>query len=185
MTVTINGTDGVSAVAANAVGTGDIQSGAVSQANLAAGIAGTGPAFSAYMNGSQNGISATTNTKVQFNATHFDTSSCFNTSTYRFTPNVAGYYQISANANLQSTTSTDSVTLQLYKNGSLYKISGSAKPAALTFATPTLSVLVYCNGSTDYLEIYAYLDVVTSGNLYAPVGDTFRSQFSGCLVRAA
>jgi hypothetical protein len=147
-------------------------------------VSGNMPAFSAYMGANQNSITAVTQTKVAFNTITFDTASCFNTSTYRFTPTVAGYYQISANVQLQSTTATDSISLSVYKNGAIYKSSGSAKPAGNSFPVPTLSVLVYCNGSTDYLEIYAYLDVITSGNLYSN-GDSFRSQFSGVLVRAA
>ena len=54
------------------------------------------PAFSAYNAGTQS-VSANTDTKMIFNAENFDTANCFDSTTnYRFTPNVAGYYQLNA-----------------------------------------------------------------------------------------
>ena len=53
----------------------------------------TGPTFSAYLNANQN-IATSTFTKIALNAELFDTDNNFDTSTYRFTPTVAGYYQI-------------------------------------------------------------------------------------------
>lgn len=48
------------------------------------------PAFSAHGSALQS-VSDQTFTKVAFNTKEFDTDSRYNTSTYRFTPNVAGY----------------------------------------------------------------------------------------------
>lgn len=55
-----------------------------------------GPAFAAYMSVNQ---SYTSNvwTKMAFDAEHFDTDSCYDTSVYRFTPTKAGIYQLTAN----------------------------------------------------------------------------------------
>jgi hypothetical protein len=57
--------------------------------------AGTGPAFSVYSTANQ--VTATvTYTKIQLNTENFDTNNNFDSTTnYRFTPTVAGYYQIS------------------------------------------------------------------------------------------
>jgi len=52
---------------------------AVSQAMLASGVAGTGPAFSAYL-GSDQAIGYNVNTKLNINTEVFDTNNCFNTS---------------------------------------------------------------------------------------------------------
>ena len=49
------------------------------------------PRFYAYRNGSQS-IANNTYTVIQFNAENFDSDSKFDTSTYRFTPTVAGFY---------------------------------------------------------------------------------------------
>ena len=53
-----------------------------------------GPAFSVQM-GSTQSISSGTYTKLQFNTKNYDTNNNFDATTnYRFTPTVAGYYQI-------------------------------------------------------------------------------------------
>ena len=49
------------------------------------------PAFQAYLNSDQN-VSSGTQTKVACANVRFDTASCYDTSNYRFTPNVAGKY---------------------------------------------------------------------------------------------
>jgi hypothetical protein len=76
-----------------------------------------GPAFSAYLSSSQS-ISSSTFTKVQCNTEEFDTNSNYDNATnYRFTPTVAGYYQISGCINFSSTTKAEFLTT-IYKNGS-------------------------------------------------------------------
>lgn len=182
MTVTINGTDGVSAVAANAVGAGDIQSAAVSQSNLATGVAGTGPAFSAYMSANQT-ISINTWTKVIFNTESFDTNSNYDpTTNYRFTPTVAGYYSISLVATMNDTAAGGSTEYSaIYKNGAIFS-SVKNRDNDGQSRNMSQSTLVYCNGSTDYIEIYAYQGGGTSGNI---VGTAGNSVFSGFLARAA
>jgi hypothetical protein len=74
------------------------------------------PAFSVSLSGTQN-ITTSTWTKVNLNVEEFDTASCFDSTTnYRFTPNVAGYYQI--NGSLYFTgTSTVRAIVAKYKNG--------------------------------------------------------------------
>ena len=137
-------------------------------------FAGTGPAFSAYL-GSNQSVTNGVLTKMQINTEEWDTASCFDTSTYRFTPNVAGYYQVSAAA-VPSTTTTRTYSY-IYKNGSDYKrvyISGSN-------AYSTISTLVYCNGTTDYIEFYAGFDGTTPSAL---AGSNI-TWFNGFLARAA
>ena len=107
------------------------------------------PAFSAYQSSAQT-LSSSTNTKIQYQTERFDTNSNYdNTTNYRFTPTVAGYYQV--NASLGVGASPASVYTQIYKNGSLYEGSYDGGHTTLT---STVSSLVYLNGSTDYIEIY-------------------------------
>jgi hypothetical protein len=156
----------------------DTGSSGVAQSNLATGVAGTGPAFSAYISATQS-ISAATNTKVQFNAENFDTASCFDSSTnYRFTPNVSGYYFVQS-AIFFNASNGNSIT-SLFKNG-----ANIAELARLNISsgaqTPSGSYLVYMNGTTDYLEVYAYAtNATTIGNSGAPF-----AYFNGFLARAA
>ena len=56
-------------------------------------------AFSAYGNSGQS-ISASTQTVVQYEHENFDTHGCFDTSTYRFTPTVAGIYFLQASTHI-------------------------------------------------------------------------------------
>jgi len=111
-----------------------------------------GPAFSAYQNSAQS-VSSGTTVKVQFQAEDFDTANCFDSTTnYRFTPNVAGYYQV--NALVQQNTGSVEHALFAYKNGSNYKcINVILVPTGRGI---TGSILVPMNGTTDYLELYFF-----------------------------
>jgi hypothetical protein len=150
--------------------------GGVSQAMLASNVGGVGPAFSATI-GTNQSLSAGTETKLNFNTEQFDTNSNYDTSTYRFTPTVTGYYQINAAQEYSNATGIQVITIK--KNGVRVSSAGSrnATPAGTFFSC--CSVIVYLNGSTDYVEAYGYTDAATT----AFSGSS--STFTGCLVRAA
>ena len=139
----------------------------------------SGPAFSAYMSSSQS-LTTITLTKVQFNTEDFDTDNCFDTSTYRFTPNVAGYYQVNGILTLIGTSGTAWV-MYLYKNGSVIQNIGNQRSSGGE-GGPSGSALVYMNGITDYLEMYT-LVVATSPSIYA--ASSVFNKFQAHLVRAA
>ena len=135
------------------------------------------PAFSAYQSSAQT-LSSVTFTKVTCQTKEFDTNSCYDNATnYRFTPTVAGYYQF--NAALQITTSTSTALICFYKNGSEVK-----RPSYLSGSSVANSnggtALIYCNGSTDYIEFYALL-----GTGQALSTSVFSTWFQGFLVRTA
>ena len=77
-------------------------------------------AFLVYLSGEGSGqsVSNLTATIVALNTEVFDTDSKFNTSTYRFTPGVAGKYFIYASARFQSDADFDPFEVAIYKNGS-------------------------------------------------------------------
>lgn len=101
-------------VATDAVETPKIKDANVTQPKLGSGVAGTGPAFSAYI-GNAQAIGAAADTKLQFNTENFDTNNCFDrTTNFRFTPNVAGYYEINLAAQIGATAQGYVI---LYKNG--------------------------------------------------------------------
>jgi len=138
-----------------------------------------GPAFSAYI-GSVPTITTDTWTKVQFNTESFDTANCFDSTTnYRFTPNVAGYYQISSLVRVDSGSSWSACAV--YKNGSFYRygLNANATPND-TFVT--LSTLMYLNGSTDYIEMYVYQASGANRTLSTGIS---ASEFSAFLARTA
>jgi hypothetical protein len=146
--------------------------------STASTFAGTGPAFRAFSTVSQS-ISGNIATKIQFNAETFDTNSCFDSTTnYRFTPNVAGYYQINALVYFQGSAGAYTV-IQPYKNGSVYANVNTQRSNG-NYNMVMWNDVVYFNGSTDYMEIYSYDNATCSTN----TGST-ASLFSGALVRAA
>lgn len=141
-------------------------------------VSGNMPAFSAYQSSAQT-LASTTWTKLQFQTKEFDTSNAFdNTTNYRFTPQVAGYYQVNGLFNIGS--SNTSGAIQLYKNGSTFKNGTSFASAGTVFQSFLVSALVYLNGSTDYIELYGY--VINGQILSATSSSTY---FQAFLVRAA
>lgn len=125
------------------------------------GIPVNGPAFSVYWTGS-SGVTTNTEFKATLNVEYFDTANAFNTSTFTFQPATAGYYQLSygivGNA---SGTSLQTVNVLLRKNGAepvgAYTLSSWLYPVAATQGASTGSYLVYMNGTTDTIELYAKL----------------------------
>jgi len=147
----------------------------IPQAALAAGVAGNGPAFSYYASGATS-VANSTFTKILFAASEFDTASAVSSS--RFTPTVAGYYQINACVTYGNNSSAEKVCA-VFKNGATYKIGQDF--TASIYGT-TVSCIVYLNGSTDYVEIYGYQ---TSGGAINTNAIQVQTYFQGFLARAA
>ena len=146
-------------------------------------VSGNMPAFSAYLSANQN-LTSATYTKVTINTETFDTANAYdNTTNYRFTPQVAGYYQISGAVAFNSTGANPTTSIGLiYKNGTAIK-SGIGASVASAYAVVTTG-LIYLNGSTDYVELYAYASGGT-GTLYVQASGTSYTYFDGVLVRTA
>ena len=66
-------------------------------------LAGPGPTFKAYKSASQNSNTSNGSVKVTFETEVWDSDSCYDTSTSRFTPNLAGYYIITAQLEIAHT----------------------------------------------------------------------------------
>ena len=134
------------------------------------------PAFSAYQSTAQT-LSSVTVTKIQFQTKEFDTNNNFdNITNYRFTPTVAGYYYVSGSVSIASSATV--ILVYIYKNGSLFRIVTNSNTSSIS--TGSGSSLIYMNGSTDYLELYAY--VVTGQSLAASPASTY---FQAFLARTA
>jgi len=141
-------------------------------------VSGNMPAFSATGSATQT-ISSGVDTLIQYNTITFDTNNNFNTSTYRFTPTVAGYYQITA-ACVFAAAATP-IAVKIYKNGSQYTFQ-SGYGNSTSSSTFACTAILYLNGSTDYLQIYAYQG---SGGSLTVGSDGVIRPFSSVLVRAA
>lgn len=147
----------------------------INQSYLASGVAGTGPAFRINLSGTQT-LTTGTFTKLAFATKVFDTNSNFDTTNYRFTPTVAGYYQIQGGFYIATATTLLS---SIYKNGSEYSRGNqTASYGQSTYA----SAVVYLNGSTDYVELYGYQAIGSNNDINASI---FLTYFNGFLARSA
>jgi hypothetical protein len=181
MTTIISGTTGVNKITDGTIVNADV--------NASAAIAGSklagGPAFSARASATQS-IADNTATKLAFNTEIFDTDSDFDSATnYRFTPTVAGYYQINAHVQSGGSSTTEVWFCNIHLNGThvLAGSNGQTKFATVG-ACSNVAGLVYMNGSSDYVEAYVY-QRSGGGALSTQAGSQATSNFSGSLVRAA
>jgi hypothetical protein len=142
-----------------------------------------GPAFSAYASANQTVTSAVA-TKVIIDTEIFDTDSNFdNVTNSRFTPTVAGYYQVNGCVRT-SATSTTNASVSLYKNGSIYMQGGTLNTAATSTAQMlVINTVVLMNGSTDYLELYGTVVGTSPSFNYSTANIT--STFSAAMIRSA
>jgi hypothetical protein len=103
---------------------------------------------------------------VAFDTISIDTTSRFNATAatvggipaYSFLPLVAGYYQISNVVTFENlSTGVCPLTLALLKNGVLYKrgVQNQGFTGNSIIQTASMSALVYLNGTTDYIQIFA------------------------------
>jgi hypothetical protein len=142
---------------------------------LATGVLSMTPAFHAYINGT-NTISDDTWTKVTFATELFDTDGCYdNVTNYRFTPTVAGKYFVYCTliGNASGVGLLREIYIQLYKNGSGYEML-SEENLNTGFdeyrRTANGSCIVDMNGSTDYLEVFTYLNNTSGSPQYSGSG---------------
>jgi len=143
-------------------------------------VSGNMPAFRAYAASVTTTVPGNTDTKVSLDTETFDTNNNFASS--RFTPTVAGYYQINGCVQINYWNGII-FSAEIFKNGSVYALGGTSYPQTTGGVRANVSDIVYCNGSTDYVELYAYQYNASSSNVTAT--GTQSTYFSGCLVRAA
>jgi hypothetical protein len=120
-----------------------------STVTIAGAIAST-PAFSARLNANQTLVTATW-TKGNFNTEIFDSDGKYDTSNYRFTPGLAGYYRVSAHGYLQCT-DTNFGKVSIYKNGSSYAFTANGYPFS-NYQTQQIEVVMYLDAD-DYVEAF-------------------------------
>jgi len=142
-------------------------------------FAGTGPAFSAYATSSQS-INSASFTKITFGTENFDTNNNFASS--RFTPTVAGYYQISGATRVEAS-ATGEFILTISRNGTIvYRGINSSFASANALIGLNASGLLYLNGSTDYVEMFVYQATGSSKNI---TGEPEITWMTGFLARSA
>lgn len=179
LVVTAGGQMTLDTVTSAKIGSGQVQTTNiadtnVTQAKLAANVVGNGPVFRAYASTTTT-VPTATFTKVNLVSETFDSNSNFSSS--RFTPSVAGYYMVCGL--ISYATGTDGALAVIRKNGSDHsygcpQVAGSIRS--------NVSDIVYLNGSSDYVELFAYH---TEGVNRTIVNISVQTYFSGCLIRSA
>tara|TARA_B100000927_G_C16434876_1_gene457202 strand:- start:213 stop:803 length:591 start_codon:yes stop_codon:yes gene_type:complete len=141
-----------------------------------------GPSFKAYKSAAQDSITALSYQKVTFETEVWDTDNCYDPSTSRFTPNVAGYYLINSHLEVEHASIDAHVMNVLYKNGAVYANGGGSHGDTSFFPSETTTWIVPMNGSGDYVEAYVYGS--NNGSAFNLADDhIYRCTFEGILMR--
>ena len=129
-----------------------------------------GPAFSATQTTLQ-AIPNATPTKIAFQSVEFDTNSAYNsTTTYRFTPQSAGYYLVSGSLQWADADIPSNSSVAVYVNGVIAK---QGQRAGNAHYSDTVIATVYMNGSSDYMELWTTQSKGVSANTKVGVALTY------------
>ena len=129
------------------------------------------PMFQVHLDSTQS-ISNNVTTTVQFDNVDFDTASCWDSSNYRFTPNVAGKYLFYKNISLDNSSGVYYMSSEIRKNGSILTTgrivnvsqNQSTSDNSLETINQFASGVVDMNGTSDYVEAVGYLYNTGSNN---------------------
>ena len=150
--------------------------------NISSGGANS-PYFAVYRSGIQTGVSSNTWADIIHNAEDVDSDNAFDTSTGRFTPQTAGYYQFNLTAmardfNGDSTSDVSQLIIAIFKNNETDPRCANFiqlnDPEVNRFVT-TASTIIQLNGSSDYVVSKVYI-VGASGSIH---GERQYTNFSG------
>lgn len=106
-----------------------------------------------------------TTAKLALDTVIYDTGGMWDSNNTRFIPKQPGYYLVEGRLEISSSTN---MSLMLYKNNSNINYLGASGTAV--FTSHGLAI-VYCNGSTDYLELFVRTS--TSSALYITSDSTY------------
>ena len=101
-------------------------------------------------------IPSNVDTVIQF-SDDFDPNNWWNTSTYRFTPTIAGYYNITLQVLINPGTVTNNqYNTQIRKNGSSQEAIWQNQITTSTGVSQGNDKIIYFNGTTDYIDFTIY-----------------------------
>lgn len=158
----------------------DIEDGTIQAVDLASGVlpANT-PSFYAKL-GSDQTLSGSTTAKININSEIYDSDNCYDATTnYRFTPTVAGKYFVYGSIRFRHDGGLNYTSRTLiYKNGSNYVGANSEFQNTVSYGQTVQAFgIVDMNGTTDYLELYGFMEWHSSGNLKA--SNNFNATYFG------
>ena len=145
------------------------------------------PAFKAFLSETQDGLTSNSDTKVQFDAIEYDVGGYYdNTTNYRYTPLVAGYYHIVFSASCGGAIDIEDFILNIVKND-IFVTQGRLHMTGLTnddfFASSIHTQdIIHMNGTTDYLHCSARVGSEDATSPEFRSGKD-RTYFSGLLLQ--
>ena len=105
--------------------------------------------FRAYQSSSQT-ISNNSTTVIAYDAEDFDPNGWYDTSTYKFTPTIAGYYAVTASLRYNTDADWDICDMYIYKNTSIHT---NVSDGHQRYDTLNGTDIIYLNGSSDYVQV--------------------------------
>lgn len=151
-----------------------------------------GPTFLAYC---ANGvaISNQTGTVINYDTKVFDTHNRFNNTAstvngippYAFMPNVPGFYSIAASCDYESSSGAFRILFNIAGSGiPALRYADQSSNATYTPVSGTVSgsSVLYMNGTTDYVQAYAYI-AVTAGGTPRITGGAYVTWFNCAFIR--
>lgn len=129
----------------------------------------------AYRNAAQD-IDASAATKVSIDTISFDTEGVVDIANSRIVPSLPGYYIVIGNIRASNIPDGDESHSIIFKNGSSVSGGSYSRNGALGQNMSNDPDLVYMNGTTDYLELYAYTS--SSSDVTLVVGTSTQNYLS-------
>ena len=170
-------------VAGNIVTTGD--SGTITQGMVGSGVSPTGGDVFWIYNSSDTSLTDATYVKIALNTAQYNIGGgTHDTSNYRYTPSIAGYYAYSGQVCLTPDGSDlGNFIVNVRKNGTTISFVDAYRGKTGRHSAST-SGITYMNGTSDYFDLWCYRETSLSQNAFAS-GSNGATFLSGHLVRKA
>ena len=148
------------------------------------------PAFRTGLIAATTAVSHNNNYTIPFDTDSgdglFDTNSCFDTSTHRFTPSLAGYYYLHFQIRVDLGSADHLFQARIkHSSGEYIVINEIFNKSANNNGSNTASCIQYFNGSSDYVTAEFYQNSGYSINIYGGTTYHYQTFFEGHFVRSA
>lgn len=137
------------------------------------------PTFSAYRSGSTQTVADGTSTIVQMQSEEFDSDSCYDTGTYRFTAPVAGYYKFEGQITGYASGSITAIGATIRKNTTVLRTAASNLNFNATSSSVAVTAIIPL-AVTDYVDLFGLVSGSGTLGFLLGQGVTF---FQGHFVR--
>lgn len=138
------------------------------------------PAFRVYSSTSQT-LTSTVAETVEYDLESFNThTSWFNTTTHRYTPEIAGYYHIIYNVSISGSNATNYYSFLVTQDGTVSQIRSTGASGTFTLWRFGGSDLIYFDGTAGNWVEHQVNFIGTSATLSAAESTTY---MTGFLVR--